>query len=118
MNLEEASNHPRNSKSNWFDMSNKLGPKKLSVLCFNANSIEYKFPGLCSNLSLLQNEYSFIIITETWLNINEDVALEIPDYKSFAVHRSTQTKGGEVKIYCLSIISAAVVDQFTYYMTH
>ena len=94
-------------------MSNKLGPKKLSVLCFNANSIEFKFPGLCSNLSLLQNKYSFIIITETWLNINKDVALEFPGFNSFAVYRSTQTNGGGVKIYCLNSVSAAV-DQFTY----
>ena len=114
MDLEQVSDYPRCSKSNWFDMSNKLGPKKLSVLCFNAFSIEYKFPGLCSNLSLLQNKYSFIIITETWLNINKDLALEITGYKSFAVHRSTQTKGGGVQIYCLSSIIAVVVDQFTY----
>ena len=114
MDLEEASDHPRCSKSIWFEMSNKLGPKKLSVLRFNANSIECKFPGLCSNLSLLQNESSFIIITETWLNNNKDVALEIPGYKSFAVLRSTQSNGGGVKIYCLSSISAVVVNQFTY----
>ena len=95
-------------------MSNEIGPEKLSVTCFNANSIEYKFPGLCSDLSLLRNKYYFIILTATWLNINKDVALDIPGYKSFAVHRSTQTKGGRVKIFFLSSRSAVLIDQFTY----
>ena len=77
MDDDETNNHQRCSKINWKDMNDKLGTNKLSVLCFNVCSIQFKFPEFCSSLLLLKNQYSFIVITETWLNVNKDFALEI-----------------------------------------
>ena len=57
---------------------------------------------------MLKNKITFLVITETWLNIEKDYALELGGYKSVSIYRNRL--GGGIKIYFLDYINVSVID--------
>ena len=97
--------------SSWEELSRNFTSNDLSFLCLNARSIINKFTELKLYLSSLSVNFSFIIITETWLKSNTDVALEIDGYQSKLLYRVGV--GGGIKVYYLNSINVTVLDNFT-----
>ena len=84
----------------------------MSLLAVNVRGLISKFSELKAYLSDLESKISFIIVTETWLSIDKDCALEMEGYKSFSIYRSDQVGGG-IKLYYLDNVNVTIVDQFT-----
>ena len=78
---------------NWDSFNNCLGENKLSLLCVNARSIFNKFGEFLGHIKLLKYRITFIVIVESWLKLETDVALEIPGYKSCSLYRSGNRVG-------------------------
>ena len=100
-----------NPKISWSRLGIKLKPKSISVLNFNAHSFASKFQEFVAYLQHLKSKITFIIITESWLHGDSDVALDIPGYKSYSLYRDRT--GGGIKIYYLDFISSHIMSDFS-----
>ena len=83
----------------------------VSLLTVNLRSINYKFSELVGRLAMLAFKFTFIIVTETWLNKDNDV-YKLPGYKSCSVVRS-EVRGGGVKIYYRDSMDVCVIDNLS-----
>ena len=104
--------HPDCSYLEWNNVSGKIHQNSLSCLSVNARSYIGKYGELVSYLSALSEKFSFVTITETWLNEANDKSLEIDGYKSLSVYR-TDRMGGGIKFYYLDFIDIKVIEEFT-----
>ena len=87
----------------WNQLKSSYNRCKLSFLTVNARSLNGKFNELLCKISLLNEKFSFIVVTETHLNENNDT-FEIPSYKSANFYRPCGNGGG-IKLYFLEHIS-------------
>ena len=60
----------------------------------------------------MKHKFTFIIVTETWLNVNSDYLFELDSYKSHNIYRNNRIGGG-IKVYYLGHICTRVLDDFT-----
>lgn len=67
--------------------------RSLKVISFNVRSIKNKIDLLLSSLSLVNIDFTIIILTETWLN-NENEFPDIPGYTAYHCVRSDRGGGG------------------------
>ena len=94
----------------WDGVSEKFFSGGLSVLHINMRSLANKYAELTSHLSIIRGKFTFVILTEVWLNESRDVGFELSGYKSFSVYRNSQIGGG-IKIYYLDNITANIVEE-------
>ena len=67
---------------------------KLSILHLNIRSVRNKFDALKDYLNSLDNKFTIIALTQTWLNNNDYDNFEIPGYKSTKLQRQNKIGGG------------------------
>ena len=94
-------------KVNWRDFQRELPPNSLSVMTMNAHSLSAKSTEFVSHLALLNNCISFVVVTETWLDNDKDVNLELDGYKSVCLHRNRY--GGGIKVFYLEHIDVEII---------
>ena len=110
----ETPNVVRCRSVTWSNLAKQKYPKpRLSFFTINARSLKGKFNEIVTLLSTLNHKFSFIAITETWLNSSTDLLLEIPGYKSYSVNRDVSRNGGGIKFYYLDHIDVCILDSFT-----
>ena len=80
----------------WSNLASNLKENNLFILTVNAYSITGKFSDLVTDLNLVRNRFSFIIVTELWLSHDSSLAQEIDGYNSHSISR-TGRKGGGIK---------------------
>ena len=110
--LSDGEYEPICLNTTWGNLENKLSGGKLSLLGLNMRSLAGKFSELVGHLNIVKNKFSFIVLTETWLNEGTDVAYDLDGYRSFSLYRDTRTGGG-IKIYVDCSINAYVVEDLT-----
>ena len=86
-----------------------LGDNNSSVLTVNARSITCNFVDLITNLNLVRQRFTLIIITESWLGDESIFILEIIGYKSHTANRIGRTRGG-IQIFYLEFITTEVIS--------
>ena len=74
-------------------------------------SLLNKFALLFSHLSFQSNRFSIILLRETWLNERNDIAVELPGYKSTSLYRSR--RGGGIKEYYMHHLNMSLEEMFT-----
>ena len=57
-----------------------------------------KIPDLITNMNLIRKQFTFIIITESWLREESNFVPEINGYRSHTLNRVGRTGGG-IKIF-------------------
>ena len=97
----------------WTEVGEKMTNNKFSIICVNARSIIKKFTELQSYLSFIEKKFSFIIITESWLRSETDVALELDGYRSKSLYR-TSTVGGGIKVFFNENINVTVLEDHSF----
>ena len=97
--------------TSWAEVGRKL--VGLSFITANLRSMSHKFGGFLGCLEKMKNKPTFITVTETWLNSNNDFMLEIPGYKSNSLYRRTGSGGG-IKVYFRETISVEVIYDYTW----
>ena len=83
-------------------------------MTMNAHSLQSKFNEMVSRISDFDSKITFILITETWLNEENDAGFEIPGYKSINVYRTPSANGssyGGLKLYFLEQFSPTIIEQ-------
>ena len=85
--------------SDWNGIFGHLN-NSLSILSINVRSLRTKFPELTAQLSAFNNRFTFIVLTEIWLNASSDIDFDIDGYKCILLCRETQ-RGGGIKLYYL-----------------
>lgn len=98
--------------TSWPDVSDNLNSNSLSALTVNIRSLKSKFSELSAHLSSVKFRFTIIAVTETWLHKDNDLAYELPGYKSHSIYRENQLGGG-IKLYYLDMINVNIVDTFT-----
>ena len=92
---------------------NKFGKifktQKLSFLTVNLRSLASKFDEIIPLLSQLKEKFTCILITETWLNTQNDALFEIPGYISYNFYRENQNGGG-LKLYVLDYLNSSEIS--------
>ena len=96
------------SQISWNELGHKLRGERLSVLSVNMRSITNKFSEFQANLAVLKHRFTFILITETWLNVEKDYVLELDGYKSMSYYRDG--RGGGLKLYYLEHVKVHPVE--------
>ena len=99
-------------RANWTEISKYVSHSSLSLLCLNARSISNKFSEFVAHLNELKGKFTFILITETWLNSSKDKAFELHGYKSISLHREN-SRGGGIKIYYRSDLNVQPLENLT-----
>ena len=98
-----------------FPLSNTYTPidthNKLAYLTINVRSLRYKIPNLITYLSLLSINFSFIILTEVWLDENLDTGFILDNYNSMQCFRNAN--GGGILIFYKKGINVVKVSQHT-----
>ena len=112
METNEIEHIPNCQSTSWSGISKCFGLSSLSFLCLNARSIVNKFAEFVAHLHELDNKFSFILITETWLDSSRDKAFEIDGYKSISLYRESR-RGGGLKIYYLDSLTVLPIDNLT-----
>ena len=99
---------------NWYTFGREIVniDNKISFLTINLRSIKYKFSELLGRLASLTFNFTFIVITETWLTADNDKGFNIPGYKSYSVYRSG-VRGGGVKIYYREFLDVSIHNNMT-----
>ena len=70
-------------------------PGELSILHFNARSIRNKFDEVSADV--LTHNAAVVCVTETWVNVNENMCLcNIDGYRAFSNCRANKTGGGSL----------------------
>ena len=99
MGDDQADNYvPKCSNVLWSELEKNLKDNNLSVLTVNTHSTTGKFADLITNLNLIRNRFTYIIITESWLTEEFNFVLELNGYKSHTLNRVGRT-GGHIKIF-------------------
>ena len=82
----------------------------LSIININIRSLSKNFNLLLTLLTLSKTQYTFIVITETWLHDFDDTLFSIPDYEHISLNRKQNKKGGGVRIYFHKSIKFLNID--------
>ena len=93
----------------WSNLDSSLKENNLCILTMKAQSMSGKFVDLVTNLNLVRKRFSFIIVTESLLSYDSNLALEINSYKSHSISR-TFRKGGGIKLLYSDYISTEVIS--------
>ena len=104
---------PECSTRTWDNISSCVKPGNLSFLSLNIRGLIGKYGELLAYLNCVKNKFTFIIITETFLNMENDKALEIPGYKSVSVYRNSSDRGGGIKIFYENHVNVSVMREYT-----
>ena len=88
----------KNSSIEWDIITEKFFQNGLSILRIIMRSISNKLSELFSHLLIINKKFTHIILTETRLNAECDVGLELHGYRFSAVYR-TNKRGGGIKLY-------------------
>ena len=99
------------TKTTWLDFDRKLTNESLSIIGINVRSLSSRYHELVAHLNIIRNKPTMIVLTETWLSENSDIAFDIEGYKSLSIYRDG--KGGGIKIYFLDCIKATVIDELS-----
>ena len=95
MGDEQIDNYnPQCSNVLWSVLGKNLKDNNLSVLTVNGRCITGKFADLITNSNLIRKQFTFIIITESWLTEESYFVLEINGNKSHTLNRVGRTGGG------------------------
>ena len=85
----------------------------ISIFTINLRSINNKFSELYGYLATFTFKFTFIIIiTETWLNADNDVGYGLTGYRSYSVTRADR-RGGGVKIYYRDFLGVQIVGRMS-----
>lgn len=84
---------------------------KLSVLNVNIHSIRKCFNSLRIFLNNTKYKYSFIVLSEIWLDEAIDVGFELSGYRNLQVYRNRN--GGGLKLYYIDTLNVNITDEFT-----
>ena len=71
----------------------------LFVLTVNVLNKTGKFADLITNLNHIKKQFTFIIITESWLTDESNFVLEINGYKSHTIKKVGRTEGDTKTFY-------------------
>ena len=87
------------SKYYNIDELNELSPNgnTFSVVHFNTRSLSKQFSSLCEFISSLENSFAVIGISETKLNQNSYINIDMPNYDF--LRQDSPTKAGGVGLY-------------------
>ena len=96
-----------NPINNYIDTNT---PKSINIINTNIRSARKNLDEFLINLERTRTKFQVIILTETWLNCQEDFN-EIPGYIS--LHSLRPKKGGGVSILIQSNITATIITHLT-----
>jgi exonuclease III len=82
-----------------------------SILSVNIRSIRANLNLLLAYIAAIDYKYDFIILTETWLDANTNVGLEIPGYISENTYRNKH--GGGISIFYLPCFNVSIIPEFS-----
>ena len=90
--FDDCQYHDLNSINNYIDTNT---PKSINIIHINIRSARKNLDELVINLERTRTKIQVIILTETWLNCQDDLN-EIPGFNSF--HSFRPKKGGGVSL--------------------
>ena len=82
------------------------------ILFANIRSLRKNHNDLLELIETLDHKFTFIVLNETWLELNEQELFKIDGYNIFSVPRNRH--GGGVLIYCCNIISASQIEHLSF----
>ena len=109
---EDGEYVPNCSEITWNELSSETFSQNISLLAVNIRSFAGKFSEFVAHINLLKFKFTVLIITETWLNENTDIAFDINGYNCFSIYRNGQIGGG-IKIYIEESLSASVIEEIS-----
>ena len=71
-----------------------ISEDEFSLMHLNIRSLPKNIGKLSNFLSLIDNKFSIIVLSETWLHSDNVELYEVPDYRSIHVTRPTKKGGG------------------------
>ena len=87
--------------------------KNFSFLQFNARSIKKNFDSICSTLCTIDENFTAICVSETWLNTINENLFNIPGYKFESCARPKKLGGG-VGIFINSVFEFNRISDFSF----
>ena len=105
--FEDCQYFDLNNINNYIDSNTS---KSINIIHINIRSARKNLDEFLINLERTRTKFQIIILTETWLNCQEDFN-EIPGFKSF--HSFRPKKGGRVSSLIQSNITAAIIPHLT-----
>ena len=92
-----------------FNVSTKNNTNGLSIIHFNARSLNANFHSIIHTLQTLNITFDIIAISETWTESNVTTEYDLPHYRVF--HKARHyTKGGGVALYVNDIIDCTLIE--------
>ena len=92
-----------------FNVSTKNNTNGLSIIHFNARSLNANFHSIIHTLQTLNITFDIIAISETWTESNVTTEYDLPHYQVF--HKARHyTKGGGVALYVNDIIDCTLIE--------
>ena len=113
----EFLNEPVCNTCSWDDISKSYSFGGLSVFSMNIRSMQNKFTEFKAHIAYSKVKFTFIILTEIWLNNHNDYVYDIEGYQCFTLYRDA-SKGGGIKIYCSKDIPVISIDHLTTINNH
>ena len=83
---------------------------QLSILNLNIRSFTKKFSLLLSMLKSCKNQFTLIVIAETWLKDEHNGLFNIPGYDHININRKGSLTGGGIRIYISRSIKLISID--------
>ena len=91
---------------------NNLSENEFSLMHLNIRSLLKNIGKLCDFLSLIDNKFTIIGLSETWLHSDNVDFYEIPEYTTIHVTRPSK-KGGGVSLYVHSSLEYTVLSKMS-----
>ena len=119
MNVDDSSSDldhqyvPECSVENWLGLSHNDIQSNLSFLSVNIRSLTGKFGELVAHLNVVAKNFTFILVSETWLKDDTDFGFNIPGYKSVSLNRKGDQLGGGLKLYYDECLNVTILNNLT-----
>lgn len=88
-----------------------INQSRLSCITFNARSLRGSFSRIRVFLRSIDYDFTFIIVTETWLNNDIDLGFDLDGYSSVGLCRNVN--GGGIKIFIRDGLNYSIVENLT-----
>ena len=94
------------------ELNNYRPDKPFSILNYNIRSCRRNFSMFYACISHFLFNFSLIVLTESWLNLDTDHGFQIPQYKQLNLY--CNSVGGGIKVYFLDFFNGQIIENFTY----
>jgi hypothetical protein len=92
------------------ELSSKMN-KELLILTINVRSLRGKFPEFLSMLSSFKSNFTFIVLTEVWLDNDINVGFNIQGYNYVSCLRND--RGGGIIVYYIDSLQINIIEEMT-----